>query len=112
MSISEAMAVITARPRYFNLAIRTFTLIYTTSHIVSSRVLITAPIRYQVEKITLGITVQPTLYTDARPGMMPQRSGGLENSKFFIPGEQRSSTQKKHRFPNLDTPQFVYIFSF
>ena len=93
MSISEAMAVITARPRYFKKEICTFTLIHTTAHIVSSQVLITAPLSYQVEKITLGFTVQPTLYTDARPGIMPQRSGGLENSKFFIPGEQRSSTQ-------------------
>ena len=98
MSISEAMAVITARPRYFKKAICTFTLIQTTGLIVSSRVLITAQLSYKVEKITLGITIQPTLYTDARPGMMPQRSGGLENSKFFIPGEQRSSTQKKPDF--------------
>ena len=27
---------------------------------------------------------------------MPQRSGGLENSKFFIQMEHTSSTQKKH----------------
>ena len=98
MSISEAMAVITARPRYFKKAICTFTLIHTTAHIVSSRVLKTAPLSHQVEKITLGITIQPTVYTDAHPGMIPQRSGGLENSKFFIPGEQRSSTQKKPDF--------------
>ena len=52
---------------------------------------------FQVEKITLDFTTQSTLHTDARPMTMPQRSGGLENSKFFIEMEQTSSTQKKHR---------------
>ena len=61
--------------------------------LVSSQVLVTALLRYQLEKITLGITIQWTLYTDERPRIMPQRSGGLENSKFFIQREQRSSTQ-------------------
>ena len=40
-------------------------------------------VSYQVEKITLGTTIQPPLYTDARPRIIPQRSGGLENSNFF-----------------------------
>ena len=72
--------------------------------------LVTALLRYQLKKITLGITIQCTLYTDARPGIMPQRSGGLENSKFLIQREQRSFNKQKHRVLNLNTPQFVCIF--
>ena len=52
--------------------------------IVSLRVVVTAPLRHKLEKITLENTTRSTLYTDARRPMMPQRSGGLENSKFFI----------------------------
>ena len=59
---------------------------------------------YQVVKITLGITRQSTLYTDARPGMMPQRSGGLEKSKLFIQTKQRSST--KDNRVHVKTPYF------
>ena len=43
---------------------------------------------YQMEKITLDYTTQSTHYTDAARGMMLQRSGGLENSKFIIETHQ------------------------
>ena len=71
------MTVITARPRWLKQSIGTFISIHTT-WIVNSEKLVSC----QVEKITLGTTIQPPLYTDARPRMIPQRSGGLENSNF------------------------------
>jgi len=83
------MTVITVRPSWLKQKIGTFTSIHTTWIIVISQKLTS----YQVEKITLGTTIQPPLYTDARPGMIPQRSGGLENNKFFNLREQRSFTQ-------------------
>ena len=52
-----------------------------------------APLSYQVEKITLGITRQSTLYTDVLRGKMLRRSGGLENSKFIIEREQTLYTR-------------------
>ena len=60
---------------------------------------------YQMEKITLGITIQSTLYTDARRPMMPQRSGGLENSKSF---QQTKKTfiNQKHRTHYFDAKDF------
>ena len=47
--------------------------------IVTLRVLVTASLRHKLEMIWRI----PTLSTDARLPMMPQRSGVLENSKFF-----------------------------
>ena len=85
--------VTTGRPGYFKQAIGTFTPIHTTGYIVSSRMLVMAPLHHQVEKITLDVTTQSTLYTDAPRGIMLQRSGGLENSKFIIQRIQTSSTQ-------------------
>ena len=73
------MTVITARPRWLKQSIGTLTSIHTTWIIVNSEKLVS----YQVEKITLGTTILPPLYTDARPRMIPQRSGVLENSNFF-----------------------------
>ena len=85
------MTVTTARQRWLKQSIGIFTSIHTTWNIVSSQVLVTAPLSYQVEKITLDFTRQSTLYTDARRAIMLQRSGDLENSKFFIQREQTSS---------------------
>ena len=73
----------TARPRWFKESIIvTFTPIQALN-LVSLRVLVTAPLSQEKEKITLDITTQSTLYTDAPRDIMLQRSGGLENSKFF-----------------------------
>ena len=52
--------------------------------IISLRVLVTAPLRHKLEKITLENTTRSTLYTDASRPMMPQRSGGLEDSKYIL----------------------------
>ena len=52
-----------------------------------------ALLSFMVEKITLDFTAQSTLHTDARPMIMPQRSGGLEDTKSFIQMEQTLSTQ-------------------
>ena len=82
------MTVMAARSRWLKQSIVTFT----TWNFVSSEVLVMAPLSYQVEKITLGITRQSTLYTDVPRGKMPRRSGGLEKSKFFIEREQTLST--------------------
>ena len=54
---------------------------------MSSQVLKTALSGHQVEKIILVITIHSTFYTDARPGIMLQRSGGLEKGKYFIKGD-------------------------
>ena len=78
------MTVITARPRWLRKSGGTFTAIHTIWILVNSLVLVMALLSHQVEKITLDFTRQPTHYTDAALGIMPQRSGGLENSKFFI----------------------------
>ena len=83
------MTVITAQPGWLN-KIGTFTAIHSTCVIVSSLVLVMALLweQTQVEKITLDFTRQSTQYTDAARGMILQRSGGLENSKFFIETHQ------------------------
>ena len=67
---------------------------------VSLRVLVTAPLQ---QKITLDITTQSTLYTDAPREMIRQRSGGLENSKFLYQTRQTPFTKEKHRTLNLQT---------
>ena len=85
------MTVITARPGWLKESIGTFTWIHTTRrNFVSLRVLGTAPLRHHLEKITLDNTMKSTLYTDARRPMMPQHSGGLENSKFSHQNETDS----------------------
>ena len=61
---------------------------------------------YQMEKITLGITIQSTLYTDARRPMMPQRSGGLGNSKSFQQTKQTPFINQKHRTHYFDAKDF------
>ena len=67
-----------------------------------------APLCQQVERITLEVSSQPILYTDARRPMMPQRSGGLENSKFLYQTRQTPFTQQKHRtHNNLKTPKIL-----
>ena len=104
------MTVITARPRWLRKPVGTFTAIHSIWILVSSLVLVMTLLSFQVEKITLDFTAQSTVHTDARPMIVPQRSGGLENSKFFIQMEQTTSTQKKHTFLNLNTPQFVCIY--
>ena len=45
--------------------------------------LVADPLSYQVarERITLDIITQSILYTDARRGIMQQRSGGLASTK-------------------------------
>ena len=83
------MNVITARPRWLKQSIGTFTPLHTSWHLVSSQVLVTAPVASPGGEDNLDFTRQSTLYTDARRGMMLQLSGGLENSKFFV---QRSQT--------------------
>ena len=90
--MSEAMTVITARQRWLKTT-GTLTSIHTTWILVVSQVFVLAPLGHQVEKITLDITTQGILYTDVRREIMLQRSGGLENSKFFNEREQTSSTQ-------------------
>ena len=63
-----------------------------------------APLSQEVEKITLDITAHSTLYTDAPQGIMLQRSGGLENSKFFHQTKQTPFTHQKDSY--LDTKDF------
>ena len=97
----------TVRPGWFKKAIGTSTPIHTTDRdIVSLRVLLTAPLRQQEERITLDFTEQSTIYTDVRRPMMPQRSGGLENSKFLYQTRQTPFTKQKHRTHNLQTQRF------
>ena len=64
---------------------------YSGENLVSSQVLVTALLRHQVARITLDITIHSTPYTDARRGIMLQRSGGLEKSKFPVQRAQTSS---------------------
>ena len=79
ISISEAMTVITARPRWLRKSVGTFTAIHTTWVLVSSKVLQMALLWEDVEKITLDFTIHTTHYTDAARGKVLQRRGGLEN---------------------------------
>ena len=72
-------------------------------NIVSLRVLVTAPLSQEEEKITLDITTQSTLYTDAPRGIMLPRSGGLENTKFLYQTRQTPFFKQKHRTHNLQT---------
>ena len=65
-----------------------------------------APLSQEVEKITLHITTQSTLHTDAPRGIMLRRSGGLENSKFLYQTRQTPFTKHKHRNHNLQTQRF------
>ena len=61
-----------------------------------------APLSQEVEKITLDITAHSTLYTDAAQGIMLQRSGGLENSKFFHQTKQTPFTHQKDSYLVLE----------
>ena len=61
------MTVKTARPRCLKRK-GTFKTLHTMWTLVSSQALVTAPLRHQEERITLDITRQSILYTDARPG--------------------------------------------
>ena len=92
---------ITARPIWLKQSIGTFTLIHTTGNIASSRVLEKALLRHKVARITLDITTQSILYTDARREIMQQRSGGLASSKNL--------TQRKKRAVILKYDQ-VWVF--
>ena len=49
------------------------------------------------------ITTQSILYIDAPRGIMQQRSGGLENSKFLNQTRQTPFTEQKLRTHNLQT---------
>ena len=101
------MTVITARPWWFKESIGTFTTIHTTRrNLVNLRVLVTAPMRHQVERITLENSMWSTLCTDARRPIMPRRSGGLENIKSFQQTEQTPFTHQKDRTLYLDTKDF------
>ena len=99
------MTVMTARPWWVKESIGTFTPIQALN-IVSLRVLVTAPLSQEVEKITLDITSQSTLYTDAPRGIMLQRSGGLENSKFLKKSRETPFTKHKHRTHYLQRQRF------
>ena len=66
----------TARSWWLKESISTFTPIQALN-LVSLRVLVTAPLSQEVEKITLDFTEQSTLHTDAPRGIMLQRSGGF-----------------------------------
>ena len=87
-------------------SVGTFTTIHTTSIIVSSQVVVMALLNTLVEKTTLDFTTQSTFCTDARPMIMLQRSGGLENSKFFHQTKQTPFTHQKDRTRYLDTKDF------
>ena len=99
------MTVMTAWPCWVKKPICTFTPIQALN-LVSLRVLVTARLSQEVEKITLDITAQSTLYTDAPRGIMLQRSGGLENSKFLYQTRQTPFTKDKHGTYNLQTQRF------
>ena len=104
----------TAGQGWFKEYIFTFTSIQATrwNLAVSLRVLVTAPLQ---QKITLDITTQSTLYTDAPREMIRQRSGGLENSKFLYQTRQTPFTNEKHRtltdttIVNTTLPSFVFF---
>ena len=91
------MTVITARLGWLKQSIGTFRPIPTTEHSVSSQVLVTDPLSYQVERITLEIITQSILYTDARRGIMPQRSGGLASTKNLTQKTENKKQKTKNK---------------
>jgi len=93
------------RPRWIKESIVTFTPIQALN-LLSLRELMKAPLSQEVEMITLDITTQSTLYTDAPRGIMLQCSGGLENSKFLYQTRLTPFTKQKHRTHNLQTQRF------
>ena len=99
------MTAMTARPCWLKISIYTFTPIQALNF-VSLRVLVMAPLSQEVEKITLGLTTQSTLHTDAPRGIMLQRSGGLENSEFPYQTRQTPFTKQKNITHNLQTQRF------
>ena len=95
----------TARPCLVKKSIPTFTPIQALNF-VSLRVLVMAPLSQEVEKITLDLTIQSTLHTDAPRGIMLRRSGGLENSEFLYQTRQTPFTKQKNITHNLQTQGF------
>ena len=77
--------------------------------IVSSQELVLVLLRHKMARITLNITTQSILYTDARWGIMQEHSGGLVNRKFFFQRRNIFSTQQKYRlnFSSIDKNIFV-----
>ena len=92
-------------PKWFKLSIVTFTP-FQALNLLSLRELVMAPLSQEVEMITLDITTQSTLHTDAPRGIMLQRSGGLENSKFLYQTRQSSPFTKHNGLMTFNDVNF------